>query len=302
MQKFLRTLTLVALLVVPWVTQGQNAKVSEYDGSAATATYSTIVGTTGDVAWTATDQTAGYVDIAMPFAMYFGEDQVTSGSTLRVYDDGSAEFTSITGSQLAPLYYASGYGSTANSIHYKSSAQMLTVEWRKVTANGNSSYSFQLKLYPNGDIEFCYGPMTLGSSINVFTGLQSGSDIFRATGEGTASDWSTLARATTSGTRTLSSTYYPAQGTVYTFTQPACVKPTGITATATAWNTIHVEWTVSSAGNSYQVKYSTDPDFDPDTEGQSKTSTALNTDVTGLNGSTTYYFYVRKMCGSTPSG
>ncbi len=302
MQKFLRTLTLVALLVVPWVTQGQNARVSEYDGSAATATYSTIVGTTGDVAWTAADQTAGYVDIAMPFAMYFGEDQVTSGSTLRVYDDGSAEFTSITGSQLAPLYYASGYGSTANSIHYKSSAQMLTVEWRKVTANGNSSYSFQLKLYPNGDIEFCYGPMTLGSSINVFTGLQSGTDIFRATGEGTASDWSTLARATTSGTRTLSSTYYPAQGTVYTFTQPACVKPTGITATATAWNTIHVEWTVSSAGNSYQVKYSTDPDFDPDTEGQSKTSTALNTDVTGLNGSTTYYFYVRKMCGSTPSG
>ncbi len=302
MQKFLRTLTLVALLVVPWVTQGQNAKVSEYDGSAATAAFSTIVGTTGDVAWTAADQTAGYVDIAMPFAMYFGEDQVTSGSTLRVYDDGSAEFTSITGSQLAPLYYASGYGSTANSIHYKSSTQMLTVEWRKVTANGNSSYSFQLKLYPNGDIEFCYGPMTLGSSINVFTGLQSGTDIFRATGESTASDWSTLARATTSGTRTLSSTYYPAQGTVYTFTQPACVKPTGITATATAWNTIHVEWTVSSAGNSYQVKYSTDPDFDPDTEGQSKTATTTNTDVTGLNGSTTYYFYVRKMCGSTPSG
>ncbi len=302
MQKFLRTLTLVALLVVPWVTQGQNAKVSEYDGSATTAAFSTIVGTTGDVAWTAADQTAGYVDIAMPFAMYFGEDQVTSGSTLRVYDDGSAEFTSITGSQLAPLYYASGYGSTANSIHYKSSAQMLTVEWRKVTANGNSSYSFQLKLYPNGDIEFCYGPMTLGSSINVFTGLQSGTDIFRATGEGTASDWSTLVRATTSGTRTLSSTYYPEQGTVYTFTQPACVKPTGITATATAWNTIHVEWTVSSAGNSYQVKYSTDPDFDPDTEGQSKTATTTNTDVTGLNGSTTYYFYVRKMCGSTPSG
>ena len=302
MQKFLRTLTLVALLVVPWVTQGQNAKVSEYDGSATTAAFSTIVGTTGDVAWTAADQTAGYVDIAMPFAMYFGEDQVTSGSTLRVYDDGSAEFTSITGSQLAPLYYASGYGSTANSIHYKSSAQMLTVEWRKVTANGNSSYSFQLKLYPNGDIEFCYGPMTLGSSINVFTGLQSGTDIFRATGESTASDWSTLARATTSGTRTLSSTYYPAQGTVYTFTQPACVKPTSITPTATAWNTIHVEWTVSSAGNSYQVKYSTDPNFDPDTEGQSKTATTTNTDVTGLNGSTTYYFYVRKMCGSTPSG
>ena len=42
MQKFLRTLTLVALLFVPWVAQGQNAaKVSEYDVSVANATYAT---------------------------------------------------------------------------------------------------------------------------------------------------------------------------------------------------------------------------------------------------------------------
>lgn len=306
MQKFLRLFVMLALLFVPCVTMGQNARVSEYDGSAATATYSTIVGTSGATAWAAADQTAGYVDIAMPFAMYFGETQVTAGSMLRVYGNGSATFESVTGlegSRLAPLYYASGYNTTANSIHYKSSAQQLTVEWRKVTANGANSYSFQLKLYSNGDIEFCYGPMTTGGTLSVFTGLMSAStDVFRATGESSASDWSTLARATTSGTRMLSSNYYPAEGTVYTFTQPACVKPTGITATATAWNTVNVEWTVSSTGNSYQVKYSTDPDFDPSTEGQTVTSTSLTANVTGLTGSTTYYFYVRKMCGSTPSG
>ena len=306
MQKFLRTLTLLALIAVPWVTQGQNARVSEYDGSAATATYSTIVGTSGDVAWTATDQTAGYVDIAMPFAMYFGETQVTAGSNLRVYANGSATFESITGledSRLAPLYSASGYGTTANSIHYKSTAQLLTVEWRKVTANGDNSYSFQLKLYPGGDIEFCYGPMTLGSTLSVFSGLMSSNtDVFRARGEGGTLYWNSLERATDYATRTLSSNYYPEQGTVYTFTQPACVKPTGITANATAWNTIHVEWTVSSAGNSYQVKYSTDPNFDPDTEGQSTTATTTSIDVTGLSGSTDYYFYVRKNCSGTYSG
>ena len=308
MQKFLRLFVMLALLFVPCVTMGQNARVSEYDGSATTATYSTIVGTSGATAWAAADQTAGYVDIAMPFAMQFGETAIAANSTLRVYGNGSATFESITGleeSRLAPLYYASGYSTTATSVYTKSSATSLTVEWRKVIAS-NNSYSFQLKLYSNGDIEFCYGPMTLGGSISVFTGLKSSStDIFRAQGESTASDWSTLSRATTDGTRTLSSSYHPAEGTVYTFTQPACVKPTGLTATATAWNTINLEWTVSSTGSGYELKYSTDPDFDPENEGISKTVNGGNTltyTLTGLTGSTTYYFYVRKLCGSTPSG
>ena len=312
MQKFLRLFVMMALFLVPWVTMGQNAKVSEYDYSVNNATYSTIVGTSGATAWTAADQTAGYVDIAMPFAMYLGETQVPANSTLRVYGNGSATFESVTGledSRIAPLYYASGYGTTATSVYTKSSAQQLTVEWRKVTANNANSYSFQLKLYNNGDIEFCYGPMTINSSISVFTGMMSSTnDVFRARGEGGTLYWNTLERATDYTTRTLSATYSPAynlttgEGVLYTFTQPACVKPTAITATATAWNTVNVEWTVSSTGNSYQVKYSTDPDFDPSTEGQTVTSTSLTANVTGLTGSTTYYFYVRKMCGSTPSG
>ena len=296
---------MLALLFVPWVTMGQNAQVSEYDYSVNTATYSTVAGTTGATAWSASNQSAGYVDVAMPFAMYFGETQITAGSMLRVHNDGSAEFVSLTGSRIAPLYLDGGYTTTATSVYTKSSAQQLVVEWRKVVSGANS-YSFQLKLYPTGDVEFCYGPMTISSSINVLVGMMSSDvDIFRVDG----SDWSDITRYTSGlTTRTLSSNNCPEfntstnQGLVYTFTQPACVKPTGITATATAWNTVNVEWTVSSTGNSYQVKYSTDPDFDPSTEGQAVTSTSLTANVTGLTGSTTYYFYVRKMCGSTPSG
>ena len=143
---FLHVLFLMAL-IVPWATQAQNAKVGEYEGVASSAAYSSIVGTTGATPWTAADKTAGYVDVQMPFAMYFGENQIASGSTLRVYDDGSAAFTSLTDSRIAPLYYSSGYNTTATSVYTKSSAQQLVVEWRKVVS-GDNSYSFQLKLYP----------------------------------------------------------------------------------------------------------------------------------------------------------
>ena len=316
MQKFLRLFVMMALFLVPWVTMGQNAKVSEYDYSVNSATYSTIVGTSGATAWTAADQTAGYVDIAMPFAMYLGETQVPANSTLRVYGNGSATFESVTGledSRIAPLYYASGYGTTATSVYTKSSAQQLTVEWRKVTANNANSYSFQLKLYNNGDIEFCYGPMTINSSISVFTGMMSSTnDVFRARGEGGTLYWNTLERATDYTTRTLSATYSPAynlttgEGVLYTFTQPACVKPTAITATATAWNKVNVGWTVAQNGAKYEIAYSTDADFDADAAGVTRVTvnqgTASSYEVTVPNASTTYYFAVRKYCNNTPSG
>ena len=302
----------MALLVVPWVTQGQNAKVSEYDYSVSTATYSTIVGTTGATAWTAADQTAGYVDIAMPFAMYFGETQVPANSMLRVYDDGSVTFESVTGleeSRIAPLYYASGYTTTAMSVYTKSSASMLTVEWRKVVS-GNNSYSFQLKMYNTGDIEFCYGPMTLNGSTSVLVGLRSSAtDQFLCSGN----DWNEIVRTNAwTASHTVNATNAPAYdlatgvGVLYTFTQPACVKPTAITATATAWNKVNVEWTVANNGAKYEIAYSTDADFDADAATVTRVTvnqgTASSYVVTVPNAATTYYFAVRKYCNNTPSG
>ena len=308
----LRMLALLALLL-PWTLQAQNAKVSEYDGEAATATYTSIAGTSGATAWTAANQAAGYVDVSMPFAMYFGESQIASGSTLRVFADGSVSFTSLADSRIAPLYYSSGYTTTATSIYTKSSAQQLVVEWRKVVS-GTNSYSFQLKLYPNGDIEFCYGPMTISSSINVLVGMMSSStDIYRVGGANGTSSWDDITRYTTgTTTRTLSTTYKPAYdavtgaGMVYTFTQPACVKPNTFTATAASASAINLAWTVNNAGVKYEIKYSTNADFDPATEGTTQMvndGTALSASITGLSANTTYYFALRKYCdASTPSG
>ncbi len=306
---FLRMLALLALML-PWTLQAQNAKVSEYDGASYTAAYSSIVGT-----GTAQTLSGGYVDVALPFAMNFGETNVPANSTLRIWNDGSVTFDGIAAlaaARIAPLYYAAGY-TTTQVYTRNNNNQLFTIEWRKVVS-GNNSYSFQLKLYPGGDIEFCYGPMTLNSSISVLVGMMSSAtDLYRVGGANNGSQWDTIYRNTTGATttRTLSSTYAPAyneatgMGMVYKFTQPACVKPSTTSATALAWNSIRVDWTVSSPGNSFQVKYSNDANFDPDNEGQTKTvssGTDTTTTITGLSGGTTYYFYVRKMCGSTPSG
>lgn len=304
----LRMLALLALLL-PWTLQAQNAKVSEYDGAASTATYTSIAG-----ANTAQTLSGGYADVSMPFSMYFGETQVPQGSTLRVWNDGSVTFNGIAAlanARIAPLYYSSVY--TTSTVYASGSGQQLTIEWRKVVS-GQNSYSFQLKLYPNGDIEFCYGPMTISSSIDVLVGMMSSDeDIYRVGGANGGSAWDTITRYTSGLTtlRTLSSTYAPYfnttnnQGVVYTFTQPACVKPTNVTATPLAWNTIQVDWELSSPGSSFEVKYSADPTFDPNNGGASKTvsnGSATSTTITTEYGSTTYYIYVRKICSGTPSG
>ena len=321
MQKFLRTLTLLALIAVPWVTQAQSnaAKVMEYDYSVATAAYNSIA-TTG-TAWTADDMSQGYVDVAMPFGIQFGETAIASGSTLRVYPDGSAVFTDLAESRIAPLRYSSGYTPTATSIYTKALANSseVVVEWRKVVPSvasaSSNSYSFQLRIAANGNIKFCYGPMTINSSVSVIVGLMSSnSDIYRVGGANGTSSWDDITRYTTGATttRTLSTTYKPTYdavagtGLVYTFTQPACVKPNTFTATAASSSAINLAWTLNDAGVKYEIKYSTNEDFDPATEGTQQwvnDGSALSASVTGLSPNTTYYFALRKYCNAnTPSG
>lgn len=303
---FLRMLALLALLL-PWTLQAQNAKVSEYDFEVTSAAYTSIAST--GTAWTQADITAGHVDVALPFAMYLGENQAAANSTVSVYPDGHVELNGLTGAEIAPMQYSAGYATTVTSIYYQQTGtNEMTIEWRKVVANGNV-LSFQLKLAADGTVKFCYGPMGMTSSIQVFAGIQADSYIFRVGG----SSWDDITRYTQgTTTRALNGTNHPAYdvntgvGAVYTFTQPACVKPTAITATATAWNAVEVGWTVAEAGTKYQVAYSTQADFDADAAtfpaSQIVTvndGTATSTEITGLNSETTYYFAVRKYCDAT---
>lgn len=303
---FLRMFALLALLL-PWTLQAQNAKVSEYDFEVTSAAYTSIAST--GTAWTQADITAGHVDVALPFAMYLGENQAAANSTVSVYPDGHVELNGLTGAEIAPMQYSAGYATTVTSIYYQQTGtNEMTIEWRKVVANGNV-LSFQLKLAADGTVKFCYGPMGMTSSIQVFAGIQADSYIFRVGG----SDWSEITRYTSgTNTRALNGTNHPAYdvntgiGAVYTFTQPACVKPSTITATATAWNTVEVGWTVNEAGTKYQVAYSTNADFDADAANFPASQIVTVNDPTAtsytfntFSGSTTYYFAVRKYCDAT---
>ena len=307
---FLRMLALLALLL-PWTLQAQNAKVSEYDFEVGSAAYTSIAST--GTAWTQADVTAGYVDVDLPFAMYLGENQAAANSTVSVYADGHVVLNGLTGAEIAPLQYSAGYATTVTSIYYQQTASNeMTIEWRKVVANGNV-LSFQLKLADDGTIKFCYGPMGMSSSINVFAGIQADGYIFRVGG----SSWDEITRYTSgTTTRALNGTNHPAYdintgvGAVYTFTQPACVKPSAITATATAWDTVQVGWTVAEPGVKYQVAYSTEPVFDADAANFPASQivtvndpAATSVKIGGLSSYTTYFFAVRKFCdATTPSG
>ena len=307
MQKFLRTLTLLAFLAVPWVMQGQNANVSEYDMSYSTAAYSSVTGNTLTF-------TNGEANVTMPFDMYFGTTNIASGTTLTVKADGSVSFAALAGSYIAPMKNSSDY--TGGTVKYSSSASKLTIEWRKVTKEDNS-YSFQLCLYPSGNIEFRYGPMTLNSPISVLVGMKAvATDYFRLRGEGGTNYWNSMERVLNDATtRTLSATYHPAYdlatgiGAVYTFTLPACVKPTLTSATATAWNKVTVAWSRSENPDNYQVAYSTNPQIDFATAAASEytivsgtiAGSATSKEVTVSAPLTAYYFAVRAKCGSNYS-
>ncbi len=317
MQKFLRTLTLMALLFVPWVMQGQNAaKVSEYDGEVTRAAYTSIASPANAVALT-----NGTATVTMDFAMPLGESTVANGSNVTVHGNGYIEFAGLATSGVAPLMFAD-YSS--GSVYYTHSSTEMVFEWRKVV-DGTNSYSFQLALYPSGDIQFRYGPMTLNATKSVTVGLMSSNtDIFRV--NTVSSRWDTVVRATNMATRSITyADYYNAshlaynqatgQGVVYTFTQPACVKPaTASVSNTTYWDTLNITWAAFAGATQYEVFYTDNANMVPTetTTGTIVTASTpkvqlTNGDITGyrlggLNYNTKYYVYVRKYCGTTPSG
>ena len=317
MQKFLRTLTLMALLFVPWVMQGQNAaKVSEYDGEVTRAAYTSIASPANAVALT-----NGTATVTMDFDMPLGESNVASGTNVTVHGNGYIQFAGLATSGVAPLWFAD-YSS--GSVYYTHSSTEMVFEWRKVV-DGTNSYSFQLALYPSGDIQFRYGPMTLNATKSVTVGLMSSNtDIFRV--NTVSSRWDTVVRATNMATRSITyADYYNAshmaynqatgQGVVYTFTQPACVKPaTASVSNTTYWDTLNITWAAFAGATQYEVFYTDNPNMVPTetTTGTIVTASTpkvqlTNGDITGyrlggLNYNTKYYVYVRKYCGTTPSG
>ena len=84
------------------------------------------------------------------------------------------------------------------------------------------------------------------------------------------------------------------QTTFYFAAQTASVKkPKNLDDTATATTTATLSWTNGGDETAWQIAYSTDTDFDPDTEGTKVNADANPFTLTELTANTTYYAYVR---------
>ena len=82
-------------------------------------------------------------------------------------------------------------------------------------------------------------------------------------------------------------------------TMPTCPKPKDVHVTATTQNSATLAWTNGGDENTWEIAYSTDPDFDPYDPGTKVTATMNPFVLTGLNGGEKYYAYVRAKCGNT---
>ena len=300
-------LFLLAAMLLPGITWGQVAKVSEYDFAADTVAYSSIVGN-GGTAWSAADVSNGYTTIAMPFAMQYGQTSIGRGTTLYVSANGyvTTGDAAMTGIVIAPLSATSGFTNIgANTIYTKVESNKVTVEWRKLKI-GNNVMSFQLVLTNTGAIKFNYGPMTLSTTAQVFAGMQSSAiDIYCMSTIDNRWDTIVPTYASLTATRTLSPSVHPYynvdnnQGLCYTFTQPECAKPNSFGAVPGDFNVIF-NWTGN--GSRYQIKYNEGADFVPQTQGTLIDNLTGSTyTLNNLTQRTTYYAYIRAYCATSGS-
>jgi len=80
---------------------------------------------------------------------------------------------------------------------------------------------------------------------------------------------------------------------------PSCPKPQSLHVVDATTSSVELGWTEVGSATSWEIVYG-DPGFDPNgTAGTVVTATSNPFNVTGLNSSTTYQFYVRSACGGS---
>lgn len=79
-----------------------------------------------------------------------------------------------------------------------------------------------------------------------------------------------------------------------------CTRPTDFTDDDVTYNSIDLSWTGCPYADSYEVRYGTDPSVTASTAVTESSTSEMYT-LTGLRGYTTYYIWVRSVCGDETS-
>ena len=252
MKKVLFTLSLIAALLVPWVTQAQ--ELSTYTLQVDNVTYSSIRTTGTQLTFDDGDDAAAIVN--MPFSFWFGEDKhVDSLAPVSVTTNGYIllDTTGITTYRITTsdawlniinpiINYNGDMGMNANAgAYYKvvndnhGSPESLIIEYYNLAWHFNDEsyldennpnyghFSYQIVLHRNGNIEIIYDQVDLGDipvdeedgDIRVF--LRSGlyDDMLQLTGA-----WANPTIATDPADL-MDNDVLPVSGLRYTFQRPA---------------------------------------------------------------------------------
>ena len=275
MQKHLQKLLLiVAMMVVPWVTQAQT--LEEYSFSTGTDTSKWIA-----VPTTLTSLiTPGAGDYGVSsvhnlgFTFPFGEDSYTQfsvnadgnlklGSSVTGTSNYSSPFSSSNASVNNPkinFFGCDGYCDNNHYVRYLHTADtngdsLGVVEFCMGTFTSTTRpylYKWQVHLYHNGKVEVVFGaaPSTAPAVTRQQGLCINSSDGWLINASHSASHF------TSGSSTTVASGYWPAEGRYYTFERPnlSCPRPASITVSNVGVDAFDLSWTDTSDATAWLVQ------------------------------------------------
>ena len=219
-----------------------------------------------------------------------------------------ASIASLSGTQITKIVF---YGTANNTAKFAN--KTFDVYFKEVDDASISSLSdwASLENVYSGNLTISDGKMTItldggydySGDKNLLIGINQTDD----DGDFTVTTWTGVSATGASmggyGSSVSQQNFLP-QTTFYFAPQTATVKkPKNLAASATATTTATLGWTDGEDGlTEWQIAYSTDTDFNPDSEGTKVAADANPFTLTELTAATTYYAYVRAKKGEDYSG
>ena len=219
-----------------------------------------------------------------------------------------ASLSSLSGTQITKIIF---YGSASNTAKFANKTfDVYIKEVDDATISSLSDWASLEQVY-SGNLTIIDGKMTItlnegfdySGDKNLLIGINQtddDTDYTETTWTGVSATGSSIGGYGSS----ISQRNFLPQITFYFAPQTATVKkPKNLAASATATTTATLGWTDGEDGlTEWQIAYSTDTDFNPDSEGTKVAANANPFTLTELTAATTYYAYVRAKKGEDYSG
>ena len=209
-----------------------------------------------------------------------------------------ASLSSLSGTQITKIVF---YGTASNAAKFNNKTfDVYLSEVDGETISALSDWASLEQVY-SGNLTISDGKMTItlaegfdySGDKNLLIGINQTDD----DSDYTSTEWTGVSATGASmggyGTSISQRNFLP-QTTFYYAEQTATVKkPRSLAASEIATTTATLGWTNGGDETAWQITYSTDTDFDPDTEGIKVNADANPFTLTELTAATTYYAYVR---------